>query len=192
MTAVLSGSRGGDTSRGRGAGGWLSAFAASRRGSAAVELSLIAGFLIVGLFNAIDLARYAYQGMEVHDAAQMGAQSVWQTCDTSHLPATTACTNMSTQLTAAIQSTSLGANVSQVTGSPAEAYYCVNNLGALVWVSNISTKPSDCSSVSNPTGQPGDYIQIQVTYAFSPLFPLFNASSALPRTITSTALMRLK
>jgi Flp pilus assembly protein TadG len=163
------------------------------RGAAAVELALIGGLLIFGLFNAIDLGRYFYLRMEVENAAQMGAQAVWKACDTTHLPASTNCAGMSNALSAGVQSTSLAGSVSEASGSPAEGWYCVDNTGALVFVvAASSAKPADCSAASNATATPGDYLKVQTTYAFSPLFPAFNIAAALPTPITGSSLMRLQ
>jgi Flp pilus assembly protein TadG len=171
----------------------ISRLARDVRGAAAVELALIGGLLIFGLFNTIDLGRYFYMRMEVQNAAQMGAQAVWKACDTTHLPATTNCSGMSNALSAGVQSTSLGSSVSQVSGSPAEGWYCVNNSDSLVLMASASSaKPADCSAASNPTATPGDYLKVQTTYAFSPVFPAFNIAAALPSPITGSSLMRLQ
>jgi Flp pilus assembly protein TadG len=163
------------------------------RGAAAVEFAMIGGLLITGLFNAVDIGRYLYQRMEVQNAAQMGVQAVWKACDTAHLPATTNCSSMSDALTAGVQSTSLGNAVSQASGSPAEAWYCVNDTGSLVFVADASSaKPADCSAANNPTATPGDYLKVQTTYTFSPLFSALSVTGALPTPLTGSSLMRLQ
>src|ERR1700738_1969732 len=100
-----------------------------RRGTAAVEFALVAGLLAVGLLNTIDFGYYMYTRMEVENAAEMGAQASWKTCNdpTTMLPATKNCAGLTTAIAAAIQSTSLGTAVSLVSGSPSEGYYCVNS-----------------------------------------------------------------
>jgi uncharacterized membrane protein len=170
---------------------WPGRLAANDQGTAGIEFSLVAGIFIVALFNTIDVARYLYQRMELENAAQMAAQAAWKTCDVAHLPATTNCPGLSAALTASLRSSSLGAGAIQAAGSPTEGYYCVNAAGALVYVSSVSVKPADCSSVGNPTGQPADYIKIQASYAYSSLFGAISVGATLTSPITTTTLMRL-
>jgi Flp pilus assembly protein TadG len=166
--------------------------AAGRRGSAAVELSLIAPVIALALLNAVDIARYFYQDMEVQNAAQSGAQAAWTSCPIAQLPATTNCSGLNAAVTAAVQATSLGSGVALAEGSPSEAYYCVNSSGALVDVADVSSKPSDCSSVGNSTATPGDYIKVQVSYAYAPIFPGLSVARTFPTPTTSTSIMRLQ
>lgn len=164
-----------------------------KRGLAAIEFALIGGTLIFGLFNMIDFGRYLYAKMEVQNAAQMGVQLVWNTCNTPNLPATTACSNEPAALTTGVQSTSLGSAVTVVTGYPTEGWYCVNSSGALVSVGAITTtKPSDCSSVGVATNQPADYFVVQTTYTYAPLFSAFSVANVLPTPITATNYMRMQ
>jgi hypothetical protein len=110
--------------------------------------------------------------MQVADAAQIGAQTAWQTCNSaSLLPATQNCSGLSAAITTAIQSTALGSRVSLSPGHPAEGYYCVSASGALQSVGSLSNKPSDCSAVGSASTSPGDYVQINVTASYAPLFP---------------------
>jgi Flp pilus assembly protein TadG len=174
----------------RGPKGRLRAFGRDERGLAAIEFALIAGTLSVALLNAVDVGVYAFKKMEVENASQMGAQAAWKTCDSSHLPATTACTGLSTAVTQAVQATSLGTNVTVASGYPSEGYYCVNSSGALVYVAAVSSKPSSCSSVGGASA-PADYILIQSTYTYAPIFPGITVASAFATTITKTTYMRL-
>lgn len=160
-------------------------------GVAAVEFALIGTFLCVGMLNVVDVAAYAYQQMEVANAAEMGAQAAWQTCDQTMLPATTACAGLTSAVTAAIQSTALGQSVTLVSGSPSEGYYCLNSSNALQRVSDITSKPSDCSATGEAGVSPGDYIQVQVTYTYAPLFLDITVASLLATPIVETAFMRL-
>ena len=90
---------------------------------------------------------------QVQEAAQIGVQTAWKTCNAPNLlPATQNCTtsngaaaNLSAALTSAIQSTSLGTRAALASGYPAEGYYCVNASGALQSVGSLSSKPTDCS-----------------------------------------------
>ena len=169
----------------------LRAFRRDARAVAAVEFGLIASFLSIAMLNMVDVATYAYQQMEVANAAEMGAQAAWQTCDQTKLPATTLCSGLTTAVTAAIQSTSLGTNISLVSGSPSEGYYCLNSSNTLQRVSDVSSKPSDCSATGQAGVSPADYIQVQVTYSYAPLFLDITVASLLTTPIVQTAFMRL-
>jgi len=170
-----------------------SGLARDKRGLAAIEFALIGGFLIFGLFNMIDFGRYLYAKMEVQNAAQMGVQLVWNTCNTPNLPATTACANESVALTTGVQSTSLGSAVTVVSGYPTEGWYCVNGSGALVSVAAISSaKPADCTAAGVPANQPADYFVVRTTYTYAPLFTAFSVANVLPTPITSTNYMRMQ
>jgi hypothetical protein len=91
----------------------------------------------------------------------------------------------------AMHSTSLGAGVTLVSGSPSEGYYCVNSSNALQYVSDVSSKPADCTAAGMPALQPGDYIQVQTTFTYQPIFARLSVTSAFPSPITRTAIMRL-
>jgi Flp pilus assembly protein TadG len=138
------------------------------RAVAGVEFSLFVGFLSLAMLNVTDIAVYVYERMEVEYATQAGAHAAWKTCGINQLPATTNCSNLNTAVQAAVQSTSLGTRVSLQSGSPSEGYYCVNSSNALQYVSDVSSKPTDCSAAGTPGLQPGDYIKIQTTFAYTP------------------------
>jgi Flp pilus assembly protein TadG len=166
--------------------------AADRRGISGVEFAIISTVVSVAMLNALDIGRYIYQRMEVQNATQMGAQAAFSTCDTSHLPATTNCTGLTAAVTAAVQSTSLGTAITLKSGSPSEGYYCLNASNALEYVSSVSSKPLDCSSVGNGSLQPVDYVKVETSYTFKAMFPGASMGSAMPATITSTAMMRMQ
>jgi Flp pilus assembly protein TadG len=171
------------------------------RGVAALEFALVGTFLVVGLLNAVDVGYYTYQRMAVENAAQVGAQAAWKNCSdpSTMLPATVNCTtangaaaDLSSAITAAIQSSSLGTSITLVSGYPAEGYYCINTSGMLQAVGSLSSKPSNCSAAGNSALSPGDYIQVGVTYTYAPLFPGISVMGASGITaITATAWMRL-
>jgi len=162
-------------------------------GTAAIEFALVVGVLSYSLLNCVDVARYFFMRTALENATQMAAQVGWQKCDSSKVPATTNCTGFSTAVTTSLQSSQLGAAVTQAVGSPSENWYCVNSSGALVSVAAINTtKPSDCSSVGNASATPGDYIKISTTYAFTPMFPGTVVAGLLPTTLTSSTMMRLQ
>jgi Flp pilus assembly protein TadG len=164
---------------------------ADQRGVAAIEFGLFAIFLSLGLANVADVSIYIYQRMQAENATQVAAQAAWKACDLSHLPATTNCPGLATAVQNAIQSTSLGTRVSLISGSPSEGYYCVNSANALQYVSNVSSKPADCTAAGMPSLQPGDYIQVQTTFAYAPLFPGLSVASTFATPINKTAIMRL-
>ncbi|MDE2181945.1 MAG: pilus assembly protein [Alphaproteobacteria bacterium] len=162
------------------------------RGIASIEFALIASFLAFAFLNVCDVAVYLFDGMQVNNATQMGAQAAFAACDLNHLPATTNCSGLSSAVTAAVGSTSLGSAVSERSGSPSEAYYCPTSGGALQNVGSVSSaKPADCSAAGEPSMKPGDYVLIQTTYTFTPLFPGASVGSLLPATITDSAEVRL-
>ena len=122
----------------------------------------------------------------------MGAQAAYEACDTSVLPATTKCTGLSSAVSTAIQSTSLGTAIQLKSGSPAEGYYCLNGSNELVKVSEVSSKPADCSAVGSASVEPGDYIKVETSYTLKPIFPGISVGGMLPSTITASAMMRMQ
>jgi hypothetical protein len=129
--------------------------------------------------------------MQVETATQVAAQAAWKACDLPQLPATTNCPGLATAVQNAVQSTSLGTRVSLISGSPSEGYYCVNLSNALQYVSGVSSKPADCTAAGMPSLQPGDYLQVQTTFTYVPLFPGFSVASAFTAQINRTAFLRL-
>ncbi|MGQ0741226.1 MAG: TadE/TadG family type IV pilus assembly protein [Alphaproteobacteria bacterium] len=170
----------------------LGRFRRENRGVAAIEFAAFAGFLSIARLNVVDLARYVYERMQVENAAEMGAMAAFKTCDLNKVPATTKCSGLNSAINAAITSTTLGANVSLAEGSPSEGYYCVTSSGTLQYVSDVSVAPADCSSVANPEATPGDYLRVDVTYSFRPLFTGVSIGGLLPTTITESSMIRLK
>lgn len=161
-------------------------------GVAAIEFGLVGFLILAGVFNAVDLAYYAYQLEEVEDAAQVGVQAAFNVCSGGILPAIGNCSSLSATITTAIQSTSLGAQVSLASGYPVEGYYCVNTSGALQSVGTSSNEPSNCAAAGNSSATPSDYLQIGVTFSYAPLFPGISVMSALGATsIVRTSWIRL-
>ena len=162
-----------------------------QRGVAAIEFGFFAVFLSLALVNVTDVSIYIYQRMQVENATQVAAQAAWKACDLPQLPATTNCSALTTAIQNALGSTSLGTRVSLVSGSPSEGYYCVNSLNALQYVSNVSSKPADCTAAGMPSLKPGDYIQVQTTFPYAPLFPGLSVTGTFATPISRTAIMRL-
>jgi len=180
----------------------LRAYRRGRDGAAAVETALMLPILLVPLLNAIDLGSYAFQRMQVENAAVIGSEEARSFCNSpTKLPATTTCTGFSSAETSAIQSTSLGTNVSAVSGYPKEGYYCTLTDGTIQLVASVPTAPlASCSSYTAPSGKawsapsaiPSDFIQIRVNYTYTPSFGSVSLASLLPGTITATTWSRLQ
>ena len=174
--------------------GKIKAISTDQSGVAAIEFGLFAIFLSLALVNVVDVTMYLYQRMQAENATEVAAQAAWKTCDLTVLPLTTDCSTLAASVTAvqnALGSTSLGTRVALVSGSPTVGYYCVNSSNALQYVSNISSKPADCTAAGTPSLQPGYYIQVQTTYTYTPIFPGMSISSTFPTPINRTSLMRL-
>jgi len=162
------------------------------RGAAAVEFGFVGVMFITGVLNAFELGRFAYQRMQVENAAYAGVQAAWKTCDFTKLPATQNCgTTLTTNVTAAIQGTSLGSKVSLGSTGISEGYYCVNTSGALQTVGSLTSKPANCSAAGNASASPGDYIQVSVTFSYTPLMPMTVMGVRGASAITKTSWMRL-
>ena len=164
---------------------------ADRRGVAAIEFAIFAGLMSFATLNVAEISIYIHQRMEVENATEMAAQAAWKNCDLTMLPATTNCPALSNAVQNAMQSTSLGSRVTLQSGSPSEGYYCVNSSNALEYVSDVTSKPADCSDAGTPSLQPADYIKIQTTFAYKPLFRGITVGDTFATPITKTAWMRL-
>jgi hypothetical protein len=161
-------------------------------GLAVTEFALIIGVVSMALLSAVDITRYYRARSEVENATQMAAQLAWKSCDVTKLPAATNCPEFLTSINAGLHSTSLGTNVVLKQNFPSEGYYCIDTAGVLKSVSDISSRPDDCSSVGNGSAQPVEYVQIQTSYTYRPLFSGISIGSLLPSTITSTSMMRME
>jgi Flp pilus assembly protein TadG len=164
------------------------------RGTAAIEFAAASTLLVVGVLNAVDIGFYEYRRMEVENAAQVGVQAAWSTCNdtSSMLPATQNCPGLTAAITTAVQSTSLGTGVSLTSGYPAEGYYCVTSSGTMQSVGSLSSRPADCSAAGNANASPGDYLQVGVTLSYASLFPGVTVMGAWGiSSISATSWMRL-
>ncbi len=179
-------------------------FATDARGAVAVELAVTGLVLAGGLLNAIDVGNYIYRRMQVEYAADAGAQAAWKSCSSqsSYLPATQNCPGLNSAVTAAIQGTSLGAAITLAMGYPEEGDYCVNASNLLQCVGSLSStapancsatgKQATCSAAGNASATPGDYILVQVTTPYQPIFPGLTVMSRLGiSSISKTNFMRL-
>jgi Flp pilus assembly protein TadG len=165
-------------------------FGADRRGVAAVEMALITGVFSVALFNAVEVGRYAYILMEAEQATQAGAEAALVTCDAQHVPATQNCAGLSAAVTAAIHGTSLGAGVA-LNGAISEAYYCLNASNALVYASDLASKPANCSAYGRAALAPVLYLQVHTTYTYAPIFSGFTIGNTFPTSVQRTSWMRM-
>jgi len=144
---------------------------------------------LFGLLNGLEVARWSLQQMQVKNAVHSASLAAWKACDTKKLPAKTKCSGLNDAITAGLNSTSLGTNVTLT--STAEGYYCVNGSGALVKVSEIASKPDDCSDAGDSTTTPGDYLIIVASYTYVPMFGNITIGGMLPSALNSTGYMRL-
>ena len=152
----------------------LSRLTYATAGDASIEFALVAPILVLLLLNSVDLSFLIWAKMEVENAAQMGAQAASVTCSSGPLQATTNCANLNSSVTTAIHGTSLSTGVSQASGSPTANYGCPSGT-SLVSVGTYSSPPNpfDCSSIGNPSDNPGDYVSpviVGVTYSYAPVF----------------------
>lgn len=169
----------------------LRTFRKDSRGIAGIEFAVIGGFLCVAIVNVSDISIYLYKRMQVENAALVGTMSALKACDPSHLPATVNCPGLTAAVTAAIQSTSLGNAVTLSGGVVTEGYYCVNSSNALQYMSNVSSKPANCSAAGMVALQPADYVLVAVTYSYSPVFSGLSVAGMFATPITKTAMVRM-
>jgi Flp pilus assembly protein TadG len=171
----------------------LKRFLGDKRGQAAIEFAAVSLIFIEGFLNAVDFCYYEYRRQQVENAAQVAAQAAAKACGYGSLPATTSCSGLTSAITAAIQSTSLGSQIALTSGYPQEAYYCMTSSGALQKAGAIGNSPTTCANYGNSSVGPGDYIQISVTLPYSPLFPgLTYMGQNSPTSISKTSWMRLE
>lgn len=171
-------------------------------GTAAAEMALILPGIAFITLNLVDLSMYIYTKMQVDLAAHEAVGAARVLCNTAaQLPATINCgSTLSSTMTAAAQSTTLGSTVSIVPNSTVEKYYCANSSGVLMSVAVATATatttpalPANCSAtVTGSTSAPGIYIQTTASKAFSPVFPGASVAAFLTTPITRTAWLRLK
>ncbi|HEX2555491.1 MAG TPA: TadE family protein [Microvirga sp.] len=178
----------------------LRTLARDERGATAVEFAFISGALVILLLNGIDIGRYAYLREQVEKAAQAGAHAIWLQCDTLELPVLSKCadeakpaSNWKPAATSAIFRTLLGkdtdaANDAVTLGSLVEGYFCPTSAGTLVAVANPSSPPGTCLAGTTP----GIYVQLQVTYAYTPIFGDLSVSRLFGTSISKTSHMRMQ
>jgi Flp pilus assembly protein TadG len=171
----------------------IALLARSRDGNALIEFALIGSIFSVILLNVVDFAVMIWAQMQVDYAAQAGVQAAYNTCAPGTMPATTNCVGLPTAVSAAAQSTSLGSvfNLGDGSLTLSEGYYCTVN-GGLQFVASYTARPSpyNCTAVGSPTTTPGDYLTVNVSYAFTPLFA--GLSFAAAQTLNGMGMQRLQ
>jgi Flp pilus assembly protein TadG len=165
--------------------------ARANAGSVIIEFAFIAPILALLIVNILDFSLLIWARMQVNYSAQVGAQAAFKTCSAGTMPAVSNCTGLSTAVTSAIQATSLGTGVTLTSGYPTEAYYCVSGT-TLQFVGSYSSPPNpfNCSAVGSASTSPGDYIEIDVTYSYTPTFAGLSLVSA--QTLTGKSMERLQ
>jgi Flp pilus assembly protein TadG len=159
-------------------------------GNVIIEFAFVAPILGVLIVNILDFSRLIWAHMEVDYSAQMGAQAAYKTCSTVTMPAKTNCASLNTVVTSAIQATSLGTGVTLSSGYPTETYYCVSGTTLQSVATYPSSPPADCAAYGNASVTPGDYIEVDVAYSFTPTFAGLSLASA--QTLTGKSMERLK
>ena len=172
-------------------------------GSAALEMALWVGVIVVPLLSVTDIGLYGYRKMQVQVAAQQGAEAVRRACGFAAAPVTDttqcAASTLANAISSGLAGTSLGTDVTLASGYPIEGYYCVNNTtGVLTAVGTLGTTGSPptgtatCTGVNTgSTAPPVDYIRVKVTYTYSPMFSSLSVGSLLTTPITGEAWLRL-
>lgn len=178
----------------------LRRFIRAERGAAAVEMALLAAVLSVPLINVVDLAFYTFRKVQVEMAAEAGVQAIRRACGSpNQTPVTQNCAaGLSSLVTTAVQGTSLGAKVTVTGGTPLEGYYCTDSsrnlqlVGTTGTIGSPPTKPPtfNCSAYGASAATPGDYVQVSVSYTYTPLFQRASIVSLLPTPIVRTAWYR--
>jgi Flp pilus assembly protein TadG len=164
----------------------------AEEGVAAVEMSLVGAIFCIALLNVSEIARYGFDSMQATAATQAGAEAALAACDVAHVPATTNCAGLNTAVATALQSTSLGTQVA-LKDPLSEAYYCLDNTGALTFVGSAAGQPpADCSAVNNAAGVPALYLVVSTSFTYAPMFRGLTVVGRLPQTMTHTAWMRMK
>ena len=174
---------------------FLRSLARSRAGSSAAEFALWTAGIGFPVVSVVDLAGFAHQRMQTEQAAEAAIFAAWQACDRlPELPAVKNCANLTSLMTTAAQSTSLGTTVTLATANPVEGYYCISS-GALTLngtTATIGATPVKATATCPGTlSAPGDYLKVTVNRTYAPLFTRASVGAALPTTITAVAWVRL-
>lgn len=165
----------------------LALFQGHAVGASAVELALLAPVLVIMTLNVVDVGMLVVRQMQVDNAAEMAAQAVYTECNSVSAPASTNCPGYAAAISAAVNSTTLGA---AITATNAEQHCCKNSSGNFqCQVYNGAT--TTCTFAGDGTTAPGYYVEVSASYTYT---PMFGSVSVLASTkpISSKAAMRLK
>jgi Flp pilus assembly protein TadG len=165
------------------------------RAAAAAEFALVAPLLITMVMSVVDLGIYIFDSMQVSNAGQALAETIFAKCARTSPPVTTNCTALTTDAeNTAVQSTSLGTQVT-ISGSLTEGWYCATGTGSPVTLhkeaDTSQTTAGVCTEVAGETTKQGDYVSATVTYSYSPIFGGLSAASLLTGPITKTVWVRV-
>lgn len=156
-----------------------------------MEFALLATVLTIPVLNVIDLCGYVYDMMAVQNAAQAGAQAAGVVCGTpTKRPALTNCPEITTVVQSAAQSTWLGTSIAPGSISISEHWYCVSS-NSVAWTEVTSTTTNCGGSGGSSNDKPGDYVQVQITYNYTPLIPSVSLTTVLGTVISPTSYMRV-
>ena len=103
-------------------------------GAAAVEFAVWLTVLVPAVVNAVDIGLYSYARTQVTNAGQAGAQAAWTaaqsgSCSFNSTNGTSNCPGLGTEVTYAIQHSSVlgkAGSVTENTSGETQGYYCVN------------------------------------------------------------------
>jgi Flp pilus assembly protein TadG len=161
-------------------------------GAAAIETALIGSMFVALVLNTVEIGRYGFHSMQLANATQAGAQAAVTICDPEdQTPVTTKCTALTSAVTAAVKSSSLGTAVN-LNGSPTEGWYCVTAAKTLMAVGSLNSKPANCSAAGDVNARPGLYLQVNTSYTYAPMFPGMTLAATFPTALTRTSWMRVK
>jgi Flp pilus assembly protein TadG len=168
----------------------LPRLAGDRRGASAIEFALIGAIFVVLLLNVVDFAMLIWSRMQVDYAAAAAAQAVYNICSPGSMPAKANCPNLDSVVQTAVRSTSLGGAVTNE--PPVEEYYCTSGTNLRRVATYPETPPATCSGVegSTPTSAPGNYVTVNVSYTFAPLFAGLSLVQEQP--LTAMGMQRLR
>jgi Flp pilus assembly pilin Flp len=162
------------------------------RGAVAVEFALVATILVFLLLNGLDLGRYLYLRTELENATQAGAHAVWKTCDPTKLPIDKNCNPAAKTAVKEVVS-SFVSNVADGDVTLTEGYFCTDAGGSLHSVQIPATPPLALPPACQAGIAPGDYVIVNITYAYEPLFGNVTVFAKLfGSSISTTSFMRMQ
>jgi Flp pilus assembly protein TadG len=164
----------------------LRRYGRNTHGAAAAEFAIWLVVLVPAVLNALDVGFYAYDKMQVANAAQAGAQAAyaaWANCLAQ--TQTSNCSGFSTAVSTAITNSSfIGGSVSKGTTTSTEGYYCADvATGSLASNGTSTTCPSGATA--------GYYYPLRVTFTYIPMIKGATITNLLNTTMTQDSWIRL-